>query len=125
MTKVSAQLKTAKYIRRKSKRSSSLKVKTSCSPRWLVYTVLLSPLLLVDLLLSSLLWLHTMVYQVTMYGVYIGLFVFCHATGLTHKLERTQRERETHSVHRKPLEDRTEDRTEDESGYLSDSDCDE
>ena len=82
MTKLSAELKTAKYIRRKSKRNSFPKVQTKCSPfRWLIQTLVLSPLLTLDLLLSSGLWLHTMMFQLTMYGVYIGLFIFCHATG--------------------------------------------
>ena len=82
MTKLSAELKTAKYIRRKSKRNSLPKVQSNSSPfRWLIHTLALSPLLALDLLLSSLLWLHTMVYQLTMYGVYVGLFIFCHATG--------------------------------------------
>ena len=76
--------------------------------------------MLVDLSVSGLLWLHTMVYQLTMYGVYLGLFVFCHATGLTHKLERTQTSAAAKAVELKSLEDRTED----ESGYLSDTDCD-
>ena len=82
MTKLSAELKTAKYIRRKSKRNSFPKVQRNSSPfRWLIDTLALSPLLVLDVSLSSLLWLHTMIYQLTMYGVYIGLFIFCHATG--------------------------------------------
>ena len=40
-----------------------------------------SPLFILDLVISSLFWLHTMLFQLTLYGVYIGLFVFCHATG--------------------------------------------
>ena len=40
-----------------------------------------SPLFMLDLVISSLFWLHTMLFQLTLYGVYIGLFVFCHATG--------------------------------------------
>ena len=82
MPKLAAELKTAKYIRRKSKRNSLPKVQSNSSPfRWLIHTLALSPLLALDLLLSSLLWLHTMIYQLTMYGVYVGLFIFCHATG--------------------------------------------
>merc|ERR1719305_2012802 len=89
MTKLSAELKTAKYIRRKSKRNSNSKVQTNSSPfLWLIHTLAASPLLALDLLVSSALWLHTMIFQLTMYGVYIGLFIFCHATGMTHKLER-------------------------------------
>ena len=140
MTKLSAERKTAKYIRRKSKRNSLPKVQTNSSPfRWLIHTLALSPLLTLDLLLSSLLWLHTMVYQLTMYGVYLGLFIFCHATGedtedsysfnatfisfsgLTHKLERTPPQSE---VMAEPDCDTGEEGTENESGYLSDSDCD-
>ena len=121
MPKLAAELKTAKYIRRKSKRSSSLRTATdSCSNLSLALSLLVSPFLLVDLSVSGLLWLHTMVYQLTMYGVYLGLFVFCHATGLTHKLERTQTSEAAKAVELKSLEDRTED----ESGYLSDTDCD-
>ena len=82
--------------------------------------MLASPLVVMDFSVSSLLWLHTMVFQLTMYGVYLGLFVFCHATGLTHKLERTQTSEAAKAVELKSLEDRTED----ESGYLSDTDCD-
>ena len=41
----------------------------------------------------------------------------CHAT---HKLERTQQEQTLEAVELKGLEDRRED----ESGYLSDTDCD-
>ena len=82
MTKLSAERKTAKYIRRKSKRNSLPKVQTNSSPfRWLIHTLAWSPLLVLDLFLSSSLWLHTMIYQLTMYGVYVGLFIFCHATG--------------------------------------------
>ena len=82
MTKLSAELKTAKYIRRKSKRNSFPKVQTNCSPfRWLIHTLAVSPLLALDVVLSSALWLHTMMFQLTMYCVYIGLFIFCHATG--------------------------------------------
>ena len=82
MTKLSAELKTAKYIRRKSKRNSNSKVQTNSSPfLWLIHTLAASPLLALDLLVSSALWLHTMIFQLTMYGVYIGLFIFCHATG--------------------------------------------
>lgn len=121
MPKLAAELKTAKYIRRKTKRSSSLRTATdSCSNLSLALSLLVSPFLLVDLSVSGLLWLHTMVYQLTMYGVYLGLFVFCHATGLTHKLERTQTSEAAKAVELKSLEDRTED----ESGYLSDTDCD-
>ena len=88
-------------------------------------SVLASPLVVMDFSVSSLLWLHTMVFQLTMYGVYLGLFVFCHATGLTHKLERPETKVVAMQdlvveVQLKSLEERTED----ESGYLSDTDCD-
>ena len=121
MPKLAAQLKTAKYIRRKSKRNVSVKAEADPSfSLCLMSSLAVSPLVMVDLSLSSLFWLHTMLYQLTMYGVYLGLFVFCHATGLTHKLERTQPE-VVETVELKGLEDRRED----ESGYLSDTDCDE
>ena len=121
MPKLAAQLKTAKYIRRKSKRYVSVKAEADPSfSLCLMSSLAVSPLVMVDLSLSSLFWLHTMLYQLTMYGVYLGLFVFCHATGLTHKLERTQQEQTLEAVELKGLEDRRED----ESGYLSDTDCD-
>ena len=121
MPKLAAQLKTAKYIRRKSKRNVSVKAEADPSfSLCLMSSLAVSPLVMVDLSLSSLFWLHTMLYQLTMYGVYLGLFVFCHATGLTHKLERTQQEQALEAVELKGLEDRRED----ESGYLSDTDCD-
>ena len=121
MPKLAAQLKTAKYIRRKSKRNISVKAEADPSlSLCLMSSLAVSPLVMVDLSLSSLFWLHTMLYQLTMYGVYLGLFVFCHATGLTHKLERTQQEQTLEAVELKGLEDRRED----ESGYLSDTDCD-
>ena len=121
MPKLAAQLKTAKYIRRKSKRNISVKAEADPSlSLCLMSSLAVSPLVMVDLSLSSLFWLHTMLYQLTMYGVYLGLFVFCHATGLTHKLERTQQEQTLEAVELKGLEGRRED----ESGYLSDTDCD-
>ena len=121
MPKLAAELKTAKYIRRKSKRNVSLKAEADHSfSLCLLSSLAVSPFVMVDLSLSSLFWLHTMLYQLTMYGVYLGLFVFCHATGLTHKLERTQQEQALEAVELKGLEDRRED----ESGYLSDTDCD-
>ena len=140
MTKLSAELKTAKYIRRKSKRNSTPKVQTNSSPfRWLIHTLASSPLVALDLLLSSTLWLHTMVFQLTMYCVYIGLFFVCHATGedfhvtavstlvfltgMTHKLERPPPQSE---MEEEPdcACDTGEEGTENDSGYLSDSDCD-
>ena len=121
MPKLAAQLKTAKYIRRKSKRNVSPRAEADWSSSLcLVWSLAVSPLVMMDLGVSGLLWLHTMLYHLTMYGVYLGLFVFCHATGLTHKLERTQPDQAVKAVELKGLEDRRED----ESGYLSDTDCD-
>ena len=41
------------------------------------------PLFILDLGVSSMFWLHTMLFQLSLYGVYIGLFVYCHATGMS------------------------------------------
>ena len=125
---------------------SSPRVQSQC----LTLTDLLtSPLYILDLVISSLLWLHTMLFQLSLYGVYIGLFVFCHATGqidfsndglilihisgMTHKLERTdvrarsevkrsgQKDTASRPVVRKEISEKYYSR-EDESGYLTDSD---
>ena len=91
-----------------------------------------------------------MLFQLSLYGVYIGLFVFCHATGqmitydglilihisgMTHKLERTdvraksevsvkrrgKQDAVSRPVVRKEISEKYYSR-EDESGYLTDSD---
>ena len=93
--------------RHRHQASSSRQGRGSCLS---LTELLTSPLYILDLGISSLLWLHTMLFQLSLYGVYISLFVFCHATGrvirrrkmvifkvihvnnsgMTHKLERTE-----------------------------------
>ena len=89
-----------------------------------------------------------MLFPLPLYGVHIGLFVFCHATGqmitydglilihisgMTHKLERTdvrarsevkrsgQKDTVSRQVVKKEISEKYYSR-EDESGYLTDSD---
>ena len=127
---------------------SSPRVQSQCLS---LTDLLTSPLYILDLVISSLLWLHTMLFQLSLYGVYIGLFVFCHATGqidfsndglilihisgMTHKLERTdvraksevsvkrrgKQDAVSRPVVRKEISEKYYSR-EDESGYLTDSD---
>ena len=79
------------FIRRRHK--SRHQVDKSSSHYHNLHTILMSPFLAIDLCVSSILWLQTMMFQFSLYGLYLGLFLFCHATGYTHKLERSEEER--------------------------------
>ena len=59
--------------------------------RRMIINLFLFPLIILDVCVSSLLWLHTMIFQLSLYAVYFVLFILCHATGNTHKLERSER----------------------------------
>ena len=76
--------KSKPILRRRHRHQSRSPVRVQSQRSCLSLTDLLtSPLYILDLVISSLLWLHTMLFQLSLYGVYIGLFVFCHATGQT------------------------------------------
>ena len=138
--------KTKPIVTRRQRRSQlnrTLHSTSDHSLHSLCRSLLWSPLLAADLAVSSLLWLHTMVFQLSLYGVYLGLFVFCHATGHTHKLERSEHERQVYNKTRETKHVSSEtlrvsapqitsdqvsddkhdvDMSQDESGYLTDSD---
>ena len=56
--------------------------------------LVLFPLALIDLLVHVLLFIYTMTFQLSLYLVYTGLFVVCHATGNLHKLEKPEHKKD-------------------------------
>ena len=85
-------------------------------------------LIIVDLMVNIFLFIYAMAFQFSVYGIYLGLFIVCHATGNLHKLEKTEVNPPT-----KRLKKKTKKidvgrfkvevvRGEDESGYLTDLD---
>eukprot|EP00092_Neocalanus_flemingeri_P017938 GFUD01019411.1.p1 GENE.GFUD01019411.1~~GFUD01019411.1.p1 ORF type:complete len:149 (-),score=28.36 GFUD01019411.1:40-486(-) len=51
--------------------------------------LVLFPLALIDLLAGVILFIYVHAFQLSLYLVYIGLFIWCHATGNYHKLENS------------------------------------
>ena len=106
-----------------------------------LHAILMSPVLALDYCISTMLWLHTMMFQFSLYGLYLALYLFCHATGHTHKLERSEEERLkdgsitsscSNGVRRTRRKRSSTDQVrkedygqENDSGYLSDSDPEE
>ena len=87
--------------------------------RRMMINLFLFPLIILDVCVSSLLWLHTMIFQLSLYAVYFVLFILCHATGNTHKLERSERRTlKTELMTLKEVESLC---LENESGYFTDT----
>ena len=61
------------FIRRRHK--TRHQVDKSSSHYHNLHTILMSPVLAIDLCISSILWLQTMVFQFSLYGLYLGLFL--------------------------------------------------
>ena len=61
------------------------------------FQLVIFPLTLIDLSAQIILFIYAMTYQVVLYGVYIGLFIVCTATGNYHKLEKPGASPETKS----------------------------
>jgi len=85
--------------------------------------LVLLPLLLLDLLFCSLLWLYAMAYQLWLYSVYLVLFLLCQATGRLDKVERPRLGR-AEDADTEPEPKQLVGWGGEESGYLSDSDTD-
>ena len=90
------------------------------SPTSPFFHLVLFPLALMDLLVQVLLFIYTMTFQVSLYLIYIGLFIVCHATGHVHKLEKTGDHPSTRLKQKK--NEKVEVVGENESGYFTDDD---
>ena len=92
-----------------------------------LYILLSLFLVVIDLMVNV--FLFTYAFQFSVYGIYLGLFVVCHATGNLHKLEKTEVTPPTKRLKRKKNKKLDVGRFkvevvrgEDESGYLTDLD---
>ena len=70
---------------------------TSSQPPSHFFQLVIFPLALIDISAQIILFIYAMTYQVILYGVYIGLFIVCTATGNYHKLEKPGDSPETKS----------------------------